>query len=348
MNQNAETERHSSVVLALSGGNALGAYHAGALEALLGRGITPDVIAGTSIGAVTGAIYAGNHAENRLTSLRAFWTLVQDEAAGGMAWPQHQRWAAVGRALMLGRPGLFTPNMAWPFTRDPLCGLLSNAPAHETLNNFIDFDILNSAVLPFTAVAVDVETGEEVAFDTRSCRLNEKHLRGASAMPVLFPPVEVGGRWLCDGGLSTNLPIQYALARISGGHTLCIALDLFPRQGPFPVTMGDAVMRAQDLAFACQSMQVIQRAKAEFELAKKQFPDGPGGPPTVTVLHVCYAGALKEIAGKTLDYSARAIQERWDAGRVDLTNSLDHFDAIAPPRPGSFNLIRLESGRLVQ
>lgn len=349
MNERPPAARDGSVILALSGGNALGAYHAGALEALAGRGITPDAVAGTSIGAVMGAIYAGNRADRRLDVLRAFWASARDEwTSDAMAWSGHQSWGAVGRALMLGRPGLFAPNGLWPFAHDHQPGLLSNAPAHASLGRFVDFDILNAAVLPFAAVAVDLATGEEVTFDTRDGRLDERHLRASTAMPVLFAPVEVEGRWLCDGGLSANLPVQQALARIPTGHTLCIALDLFPRQGNLPTSMGDAVVRAQDLVFACQSLQALQRARLEFDLAQRQFSGRPGEPPSVTILHVCYAGEPGEIAGKALDYSVRSIGARWEAGRADLMTALDQFQAMPPPAAGSFNVVRLEGGRLVR
>jgi NTE family protein len=62
----------STVALALSGGNALGAYAAGAYEALHERGYLPAIVSGASIGAITGGLIAGNQPENRVERLREF------------------------------------------------------------------------------------------------------------------------------------------------------------------------------------------------------------------------------------------------------------------------------------
>src|SRR3954465_923875 len=69
----ASMDRTSQIALVLSGGNALGAYHAGAYEQLHHNGIRPDWIVGASIGAVTGAILAENAPEDRLPKLNQFW-----------------------------------------------------------------------------------------------------------------------------------------------------------------------------------------------------------------------------------------------------------------------------------
>ena len=66
--------KEERIVLVLQGGGALGAYQAGAYEALAEAGQAPDWVAGISIGAVNAAIIAGNTAENRVTRLRTFWS----------------------------------------------------------------------------------------------------------------------------------------------------------------------------------------------------------------------------------------------------------------------------------
>src|ERR1700719_2333070 len=71
------------VALVLQGGGALGAYQAGVYEALAEAGIHPDWIAGVSIGAINGAIIAGNPPKSRIDRLREFWT----QATVGGVWP---------------------------------------------------------------------------------------------------------------------------------------------------------------------------------------------------------------------------------------------------------------------
>src|SRR5688572_2666050 len=76
-----------TLALALAGGNALGAYEAGAYEALHGRGYFPDLISGASIGAINGAIIAGNAPQQRLAKLREFWSQAD---SGGTFAPQDE------------------------------------------------------------------------------------------------------------------------------------------------------------------------------------------------------------------------------------------------------------------
>ena len=71
-----------NVILVLQGGGALGAYQAGVFEALSEHGFTPGWIAGISIGAINGAIIAGNRPENRIARLRAFWERVSSGLLG--------------------------------------------------------------------------------------------------------------------------------------------------------------------------------------------------------------------------------------------------------------------------
>src|SRR5437667_8625566 len=71
------------VVLVLQGGGALGAYQVGVYEALCAAGIEPDWVIGTSIGAINGALIAGNASENRLARLREFWKRVEQDLPFG-------------------------------------------------------------------------------------------------------------------------------------------------------------------------------------------------------------------------------------------------------------------------
>jgi NTE family protein len=73
------------VVLVLQGGGALGSYQVGVYEALHEAGIDPDWVIGTSIGAINGAIIAGNPPENRLAKLTQFWDLMQVQRGNGIA-----------------------------------------------------------------------------------------------------------------------------------------------------------------------------------------------------------------------------------------------------------------------
>src|SRR5579875_3934537 len=100
------------IVLALGGGNALGAYHAGAYEALHAAGELPRWICGTSIGAITGALIAGNPPETRMDRLEEFWRRAASPLGPVPAfWSHPAQLAGALQARVLGRPGLFHPRV---------------------------------------------------------------------------------------------------------------------------------------------------------------------------------------------------------------------------------------------
>src|ERR1700709_2654004 len=109
-----------TVALVLQGGGALGAYQGGVYQALEEGGISPDWIAAVSIGAINGAIIAGNPPERRLERLRSFWELI---TARRVEWPgldgdtAHRIAINVSAAgsILLGQPGFFKPNLPGPW-----------------------------------------------------------------------------------------------------------------------------------------------------------------------------------------------------------------------------------------
>jgi NTE family protein len=108
------TSYDKKVGLVLQGGGALGSYQAGVYEALASSEYIPDWIAGVSIGAINGAIIAGNPPKDRVARLRNFW---EEITAPTMLWPRTtgalaagQRWASAMMAIVLGQPGFFAPS----------------------------------------------------------------------------------------------------------------------------------------------------------------------------------------------------------------------------------------------
>ena len=98
-----ETALPEQVVLVLQGGGALGAYQVGVYQALHEAGIEPNWVIGTSIGAINGAIIAGNPAAERMGKLDRFWSIVRNQHFGefgtlGPPWPTRFRISARSRA----------------------------------------------------------------------------------------------------------------------------------------------------------------------------------------------------------------------------------------------------------
>lgn len=300
--------RDFDVVLVLSGGNALGAFEAGLYEALHDNGLEPDWVIGASIGAINAALIAGSAPERRMDRLRAFWRPTISSVAGAaMPWLETgRRTNAVTWTTMTGRPGIFGPLLSalWPWT-DIRPSLFETNQLETTLAAMVDFDLLNDGPCRFTATAVDVQTGEDVVFDSATMRIGPAHIRASAALPVVFPPVEVDGGWLVDGGLSANLPLDPVLAASPRRPTLCIAVDLPPLTGAVPATLGEAAGRMQDLIFAAQSRRTIARWQAAY--AGRDDVQ-------VTLLRLSYSDQQDEVAGKALDFSGPTVAQRWFSG----------------------------------
>ncbi len=162
--------------LALGSGGARGWCHIGVLRGLAELGVEIDVVAGTSMGALVGAAFAGG----RLDALEA-WV----------------------RALTQARlVTMMDPNLAR--------GGLVEARQIETMLAEIGLaDRIEALELPFTAIATDMETGREVWM---SAGPTYRAVRASAGIPGVMSPVRRDGRWLLDGGLVNPVPVSAARA----------------------------------------------------------------------------------------------------------------------------------------
>ena len=353
--------------LALSGGNALGAYAAGACEALHEAGLRPDIVSGASIGAVTGAIVAGNPPERVAERLHAFWEQAAVGSAFGLAPASGRRRDIYNKmhamqTVMAGRPGMFAPRpkgfMSMLPGTPPDLGLFDGSPLLATLERLVDFDYLNAAHLPLVIGAVDLETGEPVYFDSRRQALTPQHLLASTAFVPGFPPVEIDGRCLGDPGMFCNLPLDPLLKSPPPGDQLCIAVDLFDARGARPFSLDSALERAQDIAFASQSLRAIMAygeehrlrallARARDRLAaveararSKAKADGSGSGDArdeeiageardgeIEVALLAYRPPVHETGAKAIEFSRASIKDRWQAGREDMLATVEALQA---------------------
>ena len=169
----------------LGGGGVLGAHEVGMLRALSEAGIAPDVIVGTSIGAINGAFVAADPA-GAAERLGQLWQgdAVQRTFSGNL-WGRAVRLASSGTHLHAIEP-----------LRDMLRATLPAA----------DFDGLE---LPFQCVAASIERAQAHWFSSGPL---VPAVLASCAVPVLLPPVEIGGEHFFDGGLVHSIPVGRAVA----------------------------------------------------------------------------------------------------------------------------------------
>ncbi|WP_177200125.1 patatin-like phospholipase family protein [Sphingomonas rubra] len=320
------------IALVLAGGNALGAYQAGAYQVLHEHGIEPDWIVGTSAGAINGAVIAGNAPRDRVARLESLW---RPRAEGG--WPMWweaipETWRRTGEALttmLAGRSGLFAPaGSAAQTAATP--AIYDTAPMRGSLAHLVDFERLNAGHVRYGALAVDLGSGRETLFDTAEQRIDADHIRASAAMPPTFPAVPIGGRLFVDGGLSANLPIDAVLGTARERPVLCIAIDLLPDAAPLPQTLGEVIGRTQDLLFSGQSRRAVDRWRDAYAT------DPDAASRSVTLVRLSYTDQRQEVAGKAMDFSPATIRARWNSGMRDAAALVTHLTSGVVPlgRPG--------------
>ncbi|ACB83200.1 Patatin [Methylorubrum populi BJ001] len=328
------------LALVFGGGNALGAYHAGAFEVLQARGLRPDRLVGASMGAVTGAIIAGNAPEDRIERLHRFWNeaTLQTGLPGTHLLKPRQYYNALHSLLTLawGRPSIFThryPGLwsALPWVPNDVA-LFDHRPLLATLERLVDFERLNRAEIRLTIACIDVATGEEVFFDNTRETIRPEHILASAALLPAFPPVEVDGRLLCDAGYTNNLPLDPLFDPEPTRDLLCIALDLFCLRADRPRSLDAVLERANDLIFASAARRAVTGLARTYALRERLDPDGP----VATLLHLVYRAGADQLASKSFDFSPSSIRDRWQAGASDMERGLDRLAAL-PPAPGRFH-----------
>ena len=217
------------IAFVLGGGGSLGAMQIGMLEALSEQDIVPDLVVGTSVGAINGAMVA----------------LDPQGAAHRLAhtWSQFEAQRVFPHGLLRGANALRT-HPTHIYAGDGLAAVLAGSIPRD-----MTFDELP---VPFRAIATDVASGE--AETLRSGQLLPA-LLASSAIPGIFPPVEREGHLLYDGGLVANVPVLQAAA---GGARSIVILDcMFPGHHPVP-----PVSLAAAMFFAATAVAKQQTASA--------------------------------------------------------------------------------------
>ncbi len=258
---------------ALSGGGAFGPVQVGMLEALAERGVQPDLIVGTSVGALHGAAIAAS-GYGVLGRLNELWSSAHRSTVFG---PRHRMVATMLRSRSLA--------------------------THGRLSAIIQREIGPGRVEDlrwrFAAVATDALTGEPTLLDRGTV---DDVLLASCSVPGLFPSVSIDGRQYVDGGVAANVPIRQAIAF---GAASVLSIDATPPVSAtsVPKSFTGSLLHSASLMLRSQRSSAVDELASRYRIAELPAVT----PPDMGSFNFSRAGELR-----ALGYAAAsAALEDW-------------------------------------
>ncbi len=210
--------RQLKVGLALGGGGARGMAHIGVLRVLEREKIPIDIITGTSIGAIIGAIYALNPSAEELESrIIGYLNSEAIEILNMEMFKDADKQTFVSRMF-----DHIKQTYIYSLSRTRI-SLISEESMDKIINALLPDKQVNETVIPFAAVATDLIRGTEVVFTEGPIRMATK---ASIAIAGVFPPCEMEGNYFVDGGATSEVPVRAAFQL---GADVVIAIDVKSR-----------------------------------------------------------------------------------------------------------------------
>jgi NTE family protein len=339
--------------LVLQGGGALGAYQAGVYQALHEAGLEPDWVVGVSIGAINSAIIAGNPPERRLERLEQFWNTITSRDPvtywpDGDANRKFRNQLSATNAMLFGQPGFFKPNTVngWLAQRGSrmATALYDTSPLHKTLDELVDFEMINNGQTRFAVGAVNVASANFAYFDNASIDIGPEHVMASGALPPALPMVRIGKHYYWDGGLVSNTPLQHLLDNCGSQNMLVFQVDLFSASGDIPRDMPEVLSRQKDIQYSSRTRTTTShflethRLKHALYEALSMIPEDKLSDeqrakktelarlPEINIMQLIYKQKAWEGDAKDYEFSRLSMKDHWRSGYYDTRNTLAHKD----------------------
>ena len=344
-------------ILLLQGGGALGAYHAGVYQGLADAGREPSWVVGVSIGAITAALIAGNRPEERVERLRAFWHRVSAYApqplpAGFEALRPAFNMMSASAVATFGSPGFFVPRMPPPYLAmgggPAATSFYDTAPLKATLEELVDFDLINARKTRISLGAVNLRTGQSIYFDNHNIRIGAEHVMASGALPPGFPAVEIDGEHYWDGGIVSNSPLTYVWDQKPLTTALMVQVDLFKAQGELPSNLDQVLERHKDIQYSSKQRFTAERTRdlaelraALMRLMAKLPASMKASADAKRLAAMCddRQWTLARLINQRLpnvsqtkdyEFSRATVNEHWAAGLEDIRRATIHHDWLTP------------------
>lgn len=347
--------KYDFTILVLQGGGALGAYQAGIFEGLVEAGLSPNWVTGVSIGGINAALIAGNAPNRRIARLRDFWSVVSSGVLGYLPAKKYPAADPLRRALdrmsatasaTFGVSGFYAPRVPpavlMPAGSVEALSIYDTAPLRSTLEELIDFKLINRREIRLSLGAVNVETGNSTYFDNLQTSIRPKHVLASSALPPAFAPVEIDGQYYWDGGVVSNTPLWYVLDSSPPMKALIVQVDLFSASGERPRNLDQVMERHKDIMYSSKTRfnttrvrelqqlrnplhRLLQKLPEDLRLdsdakALKKLCSGTH----IDIVHFINRHCAYSSFSKDYEFSRPTMLQRWQAGLEDVRRSVAH------------------------
>ena len=303
--------RRKKVAVVLSGGGAKGTAHVSALKVIEDAGIPIDMIVGTSMGSIVGALYCSGYTTHQLDSIvrEQNWTLLltdgQERGSKSMDVRQMEERYVVSAAF---------DKSPWEVIEG---GLLKGNNIgrffSELTADHLDSMSYNNLPIPFACVATDIVSGNEVVMHSG---ILAESMRSSMAIPGVFPPIKKNGMVLVDGGLVNNYPVDVARRM---GADVVIGVDVTDKHKTADQinSTGEVLLRILDVI--CSNKYKENVALTDVHI-------------NVDVNGYSSASFSKVAIDTLIERGRQAALDKWDA-LVELRKRLGRIEPIAVRKP---------------
>jgi NTE family protein len=211
-------------------------------------------------------------------------------------------------------------------------GYYSTTPLQKTLEELVDFNLVNRCTPRLTVGAAHVRTSQMRYFDSRDGAISVKHVMASGALPPAFPAVRIDGDLYWDGGILSNTPTEAVFDDNPRKDSLIFSVHLWNPLGSEPTTMAEVFNRHKDVQYSSRiasqivRQQQIHRLRHVINQLAARLPEAERNSAAArelasygcqTRMHVVRLLAPqldRETHTKDIDFSPDGIMQRWDAG----------------------------------
>jgi NTE family protein len=251
---------------------------------------------------------------------------------------------AAASAMFLGIPGFFVPRVPPPqLSPEGTLAALSyydTEPLRATLEELVDFELINSGGLRLSLGTVNACTGESVYFDSTTHTISASHVMASGALPPGFPPVEIDGEYYFDGGIMSNTPLRY-VAKDFRLNALIVQVDLFSGLGAMPENLNQVQERVKDIQFQSKTrfsvdeMREIEALRSALAGVLSKLPANLRSDPQVkkleelsqrrpmTLIRLVNRHDTKSSDFKDYEFSRATVNDLWIGGNEDVRRVLE-------------------------